>query len=247
MEIEEIMMKKKTWLKRFFVIILTFILVTIIGGWIYLEQATYSPTKEAETTSLLGDDRGNVLVFEGKTDYPAIIFYQGALVEKESYSIWASKIAEVGYSVYLVQMPLNLAVLNGNIAEEIISEYELEEVVMGGHSLGGVMSSRFAATHSNQVKGVFFLASYPDEKGSLANFSQPVLSITAGRDGVLNTEAYEEAKNYLPESTEYVRIDGGNHAGFGSYGEQKGDLSSEINDQQEQLQQILIEWLNELD
>ena len=238
MEIEEIMMKKKTWLKRFFVIILTFILVTIIGGWIYLEQATYSPTEEAKATSLLGDDRGNVLVFKGKTDYPAIIFYQGALVEKESYSIWASNIAEVGYSVYLVQMPLNLAVLNGNIAEEIISEYELEEVVMGGHSLGGVMSSRFAATHSNQVKGVFFLASYPDESINLADAQFPVLSITASNDQVLNLEAFASAKALLPPHTSFVEILGGNHSGFGDYGFQSGDGEATLTNEDQRAQVI---------
>lgn len=49
----------------------------------------------------------------------------------------------------------------------------------------------------------------------------PVLSITATKDKVLNQEAYQEAKQYLPERTEYVSINGGNHGGFGSYGEQK--------------------------
>lgn len=96
---------------------------------------------------------------------------------------------------------------------------------MGGHSLGGVIASRFAADHQNNsaLEGVFFLASYPDQKGSLKDFKGKVLSIVGSKDGVLNQSSYEKAKTYLPQQTLSVTLDGGNHAGFGSYGVQKGD------------------------
>lgn len=50
----------------------------------------------------------------------------------------------------------------------------------------------------------------------------------------MNQEAYQEAKQYLPERTEYVSINGGNHGGFGSYGEQKGDGEAEISNADQQ-------------
>lgn len=122
--------------------------------------------------------------------------------------------------------------------------------MIGGHSLGGVMASRYAnKNHSDShLKGVFFMASYPDKKGTLKESAVPVLSITATKDKVLNQKAYEEAKQYLPERTEYVSINGGNHGGFGSYGEQKGDGESEISnaDQQTVIVNTLENWLKKL-
>lgn len=92
---------------------------------------------------------------------------------------------------------------------------------------------------------MFFLASYPDEKGSLANQSIPVLSLTGENDHVLNHDAFQKAKKELPKAAEYQEIAGGNHAGFGAYGAQKGDGKAEIKDQNEQVAQRLIAWLNE--
>ena len=65
--------------------------------------------------------------------------------------------------------------------------------MIGGHSLGGVIASRYAASQKNGLKGVFS-ASYPDEKGSLAETNLPVLSLTASNDEVLNQGNYQAAK-----------------------------------------------------
>ncbi|HAQ8209072.1 TPA: alpha/beta hydrolase, partial [Enterococcus faecium] len=46
----------------------------------------------------------------------------------------------------------------------------------------------------------------------------------------------------------YVSINGGNHGGFGSYGEQKGDGEAEISnaDQQTVIVNTLENWLKKL-
>lgn len=51
------------------------------------------------------------------------------------------------------------------------------------------------------LKGVFFFASYPDEKGNLENNDLAVLSVTCSSDGVLDLEAYTEGKKFLSENT----------------------------------------------
>lgn len=62
------------------------------------------------------------------------------------------------------------------------------------------MASRFANEHTKKLRGAFFLASYPDEKGSLADSKIPVLSLTAENDQVLNQEAYKKRRrNYLKQ------------------------------------------------
>lgn len=50
-----------------------------------------------------------------------------------------------------------------------------------------------------------------------------VLSVYGSRDGVLNLGKYEEYQSNLPASASEAVLDGGNHAGFGSYGPQDGD------------------------
>lgn len=45
-----------------------------------------------------------------------------------------------------------------------------------------------------------------------------VISLYGSEDGVLNREKYLDYRGNLPKSTEEIIIEGGNHAGFGSYG-----------------------------
>ena len=50
-----------------------------------------------------------------------------------------------------------------------------------------------------------------------------VYAAYGSEDGVLNREKYEADRTNLPQDTTETVIDGGCHAGFGSYGAQKGD------------------------
>jgi hypothetical protein len=239
----------KKWQKRLLWILGVFIAIVLVGLF-YLKTVTYTPTTTAMESAEQAKTEEGTLVFKGDPKKTALIFYQGALVENTSYSIWAQQVAEAGHTVYLVKEPLNLAVLGQNKAESVIQKNHLTNYVIGGHSLGGVIASRFAADQKNHegLKGVFFLASYPDEKGSLRTFTGPVLSLTGSEDGVLNWSAYEASKKYLPKQTSYEEIKGGNHAGFGSYGQQKGDKPASINndEQQQVIADQLIKWLDNI-
>lgn len=238
-------MKKRT--KILFAIIGALI-VLMIGGWLYLRSQIYQPSQSAAKIAKQATTTEPQLYFKSKPKTtPEIIFYPGALVEPASYSIWAKRVATAGFPVYIVRLPMDLAVLAPNKANQIQDKTN-RGYVIGGHSLGGVMASRYAKTHQKNLKGVFFLASYPDKKGSLKKTNSSVLSITATRDGVLNQSAYQKSKRYLPKQTEYAQIKGGNHAGFGSYGTQKGDRDATISDQSQQRQvaKRLIQWLHTL-
>lgn len=114
------------------------------------------------------------------------------MVAPASYSEWAQEVATKGYDVYIVHFPLNLAVLAPNAAEQIIKDHPQQNFVLAGHSLGGVMASRFVAENEQRIKGMIYLASYPDEKGALNKQDLPVLSITATNDGVLNWTSYQK-------------------------------------------------------
>lgn len=243
-------MNKKQIVKRISLVLGLGILVIIAATFFYVKSATYMPTTQALNAAKKAENYGSTLVFKGDSQKMSLIFYQGAFVDNASYSIWAKKVSEAGFTVYLVKQPFNLAVLSPNKAQSLIDSKKLTSYVIGGHSLGGVMASRFAAggLDSSLLKGVFFLASYPDEKGSLQEFQGGVLSIVGSEDGVLNWQAFDQAKQYLPNQTDFQTIQGGNHAGFGSYGSQKGDKSAKISNetQQAEVANRLIHWLESM-
>jgi len=61
-------------------------------------------------------------------------------------------------------------------------------------------------------------------------------------------EKFDETKALLPDDTQYVVIDGGNHAQFGSYGLQAGDNESTISPEEQwtQIANATVEFLEEL-
>ena len=54
------------------------------------------------------------------------------------------------------------------------------------------------------------------------------MSIWGSRDGISTPEEINQGRSFLPKSTEYIKITGGNHSQFGVYGFQKGDLEPYI-------------------
>lgn len=214
----------------------------------------YVPEQRAETALIPGggisvENNDSWIAFQPvQTRGAGVILYPGARVKAEAYSPLAKRIAAAGHPVYIAKMPLNLAVTKGDAAAEILRVHPTMPFVLGGHSLGGVMASRYAADHPGQLKGVFFLASYPDEKGSLRDTTLSVLSILGTEDEVINKRNYRKGRSYLPDNTIYYSVEGGNHAQFGSYGPQKGDGEAKITEeaQQDSTVHALLDWLNNL-
>ena len=152
----------------------------------------------------------------------AVIFYPGGKVEALAYIPLMEHLAQEGILAVLMPMPFNLAVLAVDAAEGIPEQFPgVERWYMAGHSLGGSMAASFAAEHE-WVDGLILLAAY-----STKPLDMPVLSIYGSEDGVLNLEKYEQYRTNLPDLTEHV-LAGGNHAGFGLYGAQKGDGAASI-------------------
>lgn len=241
-------MKKWPRWKKIVGIVVSVLVVIVVGSGILIQTSRYSATAEAQKQSQIATTTNEYdLYTNGSKSATSIIFYPGAFVASTSYSNWASQLAAAGINVYVLHIPLDLAVLAPNAANTILKAHPDEKFILAGHSLGGVMASRFAKEHANKVAGVIFLASYPDKKGSLADETFPVLSITASNDGVLNWDKYNETKQYLPKDTTYVEIKGGNHAGFGTYGDQKGDDTATIPNaiQQTKISTYIMDWITQ--
>lgn len=158
------------------------------------------------------------------------IFYPGGKVSEEAYSLLAKGIADKGYLVVIVPMPLDLAVFSPNKAEKVIERYsDINVWAIGGHSLGGVMASKFASENNN-IKGLALYASYPSGD-ELKEKEIEVVSIYGSEDGVADLEKIRNAN--LSKDSILFEIKGGNHAQFGSYGEQKGDNKATISPEEQ--------------
>jgi hypothetical protein len=241
-------------LRRIFLGVLILIVFLTAGFLIWASDAA-SPMPEAvqalQSNNSVKVDTKPWLVFRPTLQEPTtgLIFYPGGKVDPGSYSPAAQAIAEQGYLVVIVPMPLNLAVLAPDKAAEVIQAYpEIQAWAIGGHSLGGAMAANFARKHPNLIAGLVLWAAYPASSDDLSQSDLRVVSIFGTQDGLSDSGKIDASKVMLPKDTRYVPIDGGNHAGFGWYGVQSGDGEATITRaaQQAQVVQASLELLEEL-
>lgn len=210
----------------------------LVGGFVVWAESTPSPMREAEAAlkAPVGTDSVSVttedwLIFRPVDQEPptGLIFYPGGRIEPRSYAPAARDIAAEGHLVVIVPMPLNLAFFSPNRASNVIASFpELEHWVVGGHSLGGAMAARFAYQHQSAVEGLLLWASYPARGNDLSERDFSVMSVYGTRDGLATQEEIMASRPLLPPNTEWVAIEGGNHAQFGWYGSQRGDNPATI-------------------
>lgn len=158
-----------------------------------------------------------------------LIIYPGAFVEPRSYAPAAHELANRGVFVAIVPMPFSLAILGSNRADGVIEAYpEIADWVISGHSLGGVMAARYTSNHPDTIDGLTLWASYPEDGVDLSSWNGETTSIFGTLDGLTSVEDVEDSRTRLPGDTAFVPIDGGNHAYFGWYGDQRGDNPATI-------------------
>lgn len=234
-------MKKKRSLKfTIFTGIATFLILVVVAFFMYVNSyynASSLALDSLKSDSLVTVEENGDILFEPVSDAKNIgfIFYPGAKVEASAYATLAKEIASNGYTVIIAKMNFNLAILSPNRADHIISNHNnIDTWVIGGHSLGGVMAADYAL-ENEKIKGLVLLASYPQSKTDLSSQPIKVLSIWGNNDQVADLNKVKEAKNMMPSDSEFIEITGGNHGGFGDYGQQKGDGESTITNKQQML------------
>jgi hypothetical protein len=191
------------------------------------------------------------LTFRPGGDLPStgFIIYPGGRVDYRAYAPAAQAIADQGYLVVIVPMPLNLAVFRPGAATQVIAAYpQIQHWAVGGHSLGGVVAANFVFTHPAAAEGLVLWASYPAANNNLSLTNVRVLSISGTQDGLSTPAKISASVQLLPEDTAWIAIQGGNHAGFGWYGPQAGDQPASISrtDQQAQIVRATGDFLNTL-
>jgi hypothetical protein len=164
-----------------------------------------------------------------------VIIYPGGKVEPAAYARSAQAIAEAGFLVVIVPMPLNLAVLGVDRASEVMAAYpHITDWAIGGHSLGGAMAAEYVARRPGELDALFLWAAYPATDISTA---VPLALSTYGTlDGGALSMTSDQVRGFLPGDTTWRPIEGGNHEQMGYYTGQPNDGVATISRAEQQAQ-----------
>ena len=216
------------------VVLLIVVAVTIATAiWLIPYQPSAEATAALHSTSAVTVTQNDEMIaFVPRVQaHIGLIFYPGAKVVPAAYAIIMEQLAEHGYATFIAKMPLNIAFLGQNRADDIISSYSYIKIwSIGGHSLGGVVACSYAASHHN-IKGLLLYASYPASDMSHDTWLS-VVSIYGTHDGLATPDTINANKKLLPAMTSYLAIQGGIHSYFGDYGHQDGDGQATISREQ---------------
>lgn len=157
-----------------------------------------------------------------------VVFYPGARVDPSAYVPLLAPVVDRAEVAIVVPRPrLNLAVFEPTLADPVLANNPgIERWYVGGHSLGGAMACRYAASNPDAVAGVVLFGAYCDR--SIADTDLRVLAVGGTRDTVLGTDRGALRPDTLPPTATIHRIEGANHTSFGSYAGQRGDSPATI-------------------
>lgn len=171
-----------------------------------------------------------------------LIFFPGGMVDPEAYAPLTRAVAEEGYEAVILKLPFRRAFLESQEAEVVERARALMERdrgwVVAGHSRGGVLACRVAATHPSLPAALVLIGTSHPVDRDLSGLRFPVTKIYATRDGLATVQEVEANRGNLPAATRWVKIEGGNHGQFGWYGRQFGDGKATISREEQQARTV---------
>jgi len=238
-------------------ILLTFLFILL--------SCSYLPEEEPGQTHLRSDTGDFALYYSGKSmPGKAFLMVPGGLVDPFVYACWIDRLAgaDSTIAIILLKYTTNLAIVNTGKVMKIVSDHpEIEHWVLGGHSLGGVVAASVARKNKETFDGLALMAAWSRDASDLSGWGKAVLSMYGSEDQLATEEEIFDNSEFLPSGmivtspgelsaasghTAYYKIPGGNHAGFGCYGAQKGDGQAVIGpfEQQEQMLDMLLAYFD---
>lgn len=216
-------------------------IVVAVGGLILWVSISHGPMPEA-LAALRGSPDVKVTVEKWGVFAPAarkprvgLVIYPASRVDWRAYAPLALAIANGGFLVVIVPMPLNLPALDVDRAKSVVERYRtVKSWAIAGHGEGGAMAARFTALHPGAFRALILWAARPAAGTNLGASRVAVLSISAERDGLVPPVVIRGSAWLLPASTQWVTIRGGNHSQFGWYGDQARDGKALISRSQQQ-------------
>ena len=239
----------------FFLITILLLLAVLLG--VVLSFGQMLPADKTATAAAVSDayvevsDQPSIIALVPKdtTLTRGFIFYPGARVDPVAYIPLLKPLAQEGTLVVIPKMPFGFAVFDINKAAQVQAAYpQITCWVIGGHSLGGSMAAEYAADYPAALKGIVFIASYPAKNTSLRGYDLKGLVISGSQDGLATQEKINAVLNNFPQDSQFIVLDGANHAQFGHYGVQVGDLQATMSQaaQQEATSRAIIDFISSL-
>ena len=158
-------MKRINW--KLVLAVLAVVVVSLVLAFVFWANDAL-PASDVALQAMQSDERVQVSEENGWVTFsPAndsqpeigFIFYPGGRVDYRAYSPVLRMIAEQGYFVALVPVPLNLAFFDINVAARVQAQYpEIKSWVVGGDSLGGVAAAEYVKALMQEVDGLVFFA-----------------------------------------------------------------------------------------
>lgn len=200
-------------------------LVVVMGGWLAWSKANEATPAPAAVAALQSDGRvgvedGEFIVFRPAGDLPetGVILYPGAGCDVRGYSPVLRRVADRGYLVVAVPMPLNMAIFGINRADDVRAAFPgVKRWVIAGHSMGGAMAARYAHQHPDDLAGLIIWDSRPAESDTLVDLQYPVWHIHRATADGRPPEKFEKYRNLFPATSTWVPLPGGIHMQFGSF------------------------------
>jgi pimeloyl-ACP methyl ester carboxylesterase len=235
------------------VAVVVFVVVVVAGGGVvvYFSMPSHGPASSVQQVrddarvTVTSEDGVHVLSPTDAESTVGLVFYPGARVAPDAYySTFAPVVAQTNVTVFVPQMPLNVALLDTDAAERIRAQHpDVHTWFVGGHSLGGVAACQYA--DSRDVRGLVLFASYCNVDVSDESFA--ALTVTGSADTVLNRANYREAVTRLPPNTTTHEVEGMNHTQFASYRGQRGDSPAPLSydEAHRRLADVLVPWLTD--
>jgi Alpha/beta hydrolase family len=173
---------------------------------------------------LIQNDNYLILRKKNALNTTGLIFYPGAKVDSWAYlNTLEPLVNQDKLTLFITKPPLHYAFFQPNGAKQVeVENKEIKTWIIGGHSLGGVFACDYFKKNSN-ISSLILIGSYCTNEAGID--SRPSLSISGTQDGLIQTE--KSQKNVF-QNTQFIKIEGMNHAQAGDYGDQLGDKQATI-------------------
>jgi alpha/beta hydrolase family protein len=230
-------------IKRLLLVVSILLVLGLTGAFIWL-VTPHEFEREAVEHALVSDrlvavEQQAFQVFSPVAARPStgVIFYPGGKTDPATYAPILRQLARSGLLVINVPMPLKIAFLGIDSADDVMQAYpHIDHWYLAGHSMGGVAAAEYAASSADRLSGLILWASYP--ASDISQLDLPVLSVYGLQDAMTTVEDIESNKPWLPKQARYVAVDA-NHWAFGHYERTPGSAGQQSGRQR--AQQEIIE------
>lgn len=213
------------WIRIAFLLWATFVMVYLANSY-RTRGVPDNLLRSTSTLSVVDDPTHLAFIPNSATNKPALLFICGSGVSAQAYVPLLHPLAAEGHPVFIIKLPLRFAPLPSHKqaavdrAREVMAAHpEIPTWVISGHSLGGALACRTAAS-APQAFAALVLVGTTHPKHDMASLPLPVTKIYASNDRVAPVNRVMANKKFLPPGTQYIELKGGNHSQFGHYGHQ---------------------------